>query len=137
MWLAALWMTALSVTDVRHRRLPNVLTVPGAVAVLWWAAWHGHGGRALAGAAALFALYLLIHLVRPADLGAGDVKLAFGLGALTGAFGIDIWTLAALAAPLFTAVWALTLLASGRSHPVPHGLSMCAASAAAVALASV
>ena len=42
-------------------------------------------------AAALMLLYLGVHLVAPAGMGAGDVKLAIGLGALTGAFGADVW----------------------------------------------
>ena len=55
----------------------------------------------------LAALYLVVHLVAPAGMGAGDVKLAIGVGALTGAFGLDAWMLAAVAAPLLTALWAV------------------------------
>ena len=43
-------------------------------------------------------------------MGAGDVKLAAGVGGLTGAFGVDVWALAAMAAPLLTAVIALVSL---------------------------
>ena len=125
----AVWLIALSASDIRHRRLPNALTIPGAVAVLGAAAFMERGGPALAGAAALAAVYL----VAPAGLGAGDVKLAPGLGALTGAFGTESWALAAVAAPVLTAGWALTALAFGRTDPVPHGPSMCAAAALAVA----
>lgn len=131
----ALWLAALSIHDLRTRRLPNALTLPGALAVLCWAAWSGHGWSALAGAAVLFGLHLLVHLIAPADLGAGDVKLALGLGALTGAYGVDVWTLAALGAPLLTAVWAVTARLSGRTGAVPHGPSMCVSTAAALALA--
>jgi leader peptidase (prepilin peptidase)/N-methyltransferase len=80
-------------------------------------------------------VYLLVHLTAPAAMGAGDVKLAVGLGALTGCFGADVWLLAALAAPLLTAAVGLVALVR-RSEPiVPHGPSMCVASAAAVGLA--
>ena len=68
-------------------------------------------------------------------MGAGDVKLAIGVGALTGAFGFDVWVLAALAAPLLTAVWAVVAVIRRTGSAVPHGPSMCLASAAAVALA--
>lgn len=129
----AMWLIALSVSDIRHRRLPNALTIPGAVAVLGGAAIVERGWPALAGAAALAAVYLVVHLAAPTGLGAGDVKLAPGLGALTGAFGTESWALAAVAAPALTAVWALTALAFGRTGPVPHGPSMCAAAALAVA----
>ncbi len=64
-------------------------------------------------------------------MGAGDVKLALALGGLTGAFGADVWALAALAAPLLTA---LVGLARRRGGPVPHGPAMCLASLAALAL---
>ena len=131
------WLTALSVYDIRERRLPNVLTLPGAAAILGVAAVLGRGLPALVGAAALALLYLVVHLLAPAAMGAGDVKLAVGVGALTGAFGVDVWALAALAAPLLTAVWAIVAII-GRSRPtVPHGPSMSIASAAAVALAVV
>ncbi|KAA8963522.1 A24 family peptidase [Mycobacterium sp.] len=128
------WMAALSGYDVAQRRLPNWLTLPGAVAMLVGAAVGGRGWPALAGAAALGGVYLLVHLGAPAALGAGDVKLALGLGALTGGVGVDVWLLAALGAPLLTAVVGTVALAGGVRR-VPHGPSMCLASAAALALA--
>ena len=92
--------------DIRDRRLPNCLTIPGAVVILVAAAAAGRGMPAVMGAAALFAVYLVVHLLAPAAMGAGDVKLAIGIGALTGSFGVDVWALAALGAPLITAAWA-------------------------------
>jgi leader peptidase (prepilin peptidase) / N-methyltransferase len=128
------WCAALSTCDVRNRRLPNALTLPGAAAVLAVATASGHGRPALLGAAALAAVYLAVHLAAPRGLGAGDVKLALGLGALTGACGADAWALAALGAPLLTASWALLAALAGRPGPVPHGPAMCVASLAAVGL---
>lgn len=133
--LSLLWLAVLSGYDIRQRRLPNWLTLPGAVAVLMFAAVADRGVPALAGALALAAVYLLVHLAAPAALGAGDVKLALGLGALTGFFGVEVWLLAALAAPLLTALWALAALAVHGARTVPHGPSMCLASAAAAMLA--
>ncbi|MCV7088545.1 prepilin peptidase, partial [Mycobacterium interjectum] len=37
-----LWMGALSCYDVRQRRLPNLLTLPGAAAILLGGAATGH-----------------------------------------------------------------------------------------------
>jgi len=68
-------------------------------------------------------------------MGAGDVKLALGLGALTGCFGADVWLLAAIAAPLLTAAVGLVARLGWSAKTVPHGPSMCVASAAAVGLA--
>lgn len=132
--LAVVWLTLLSDYDLRQRRLPNWLTLPGAVAVPAIAAWAGRGTAALAGAAVLAGVYLLVHLVSPAGLGAGDVKLAVGLGALTGSFGADVWLLAAVGAPLLTGVWGLVAAATRGGRTVPHGPSMCLASAVAAAL---
>lgn len=129
-----LWATALILSDVRYRRLPNVLTLPGAVVILAVAAWCGRGMPALAGALGLAGLYLVVHLVIPAGLGAGDVKLALGVGGLTGAFGPDVWLLAALAAPVLTAMLAAVLAVRDPTATVPHGPSMCVASLAAAAL---
>ncbi|OMB92441.1 peptidase A24 [Mycobacterium sp. NS-7484] len=131
--IAAGWLLALSGYDIAERRLPNWLTLPGAALVLAGAAASGHGVAALTGAVALASLYLVVHLLAPRAMGGGDVKLAVGLGALSGTFGIDVWLLAALAAPMFTAGLALGAAVHG-IRTVPHGPSMCAATAAAVAL---
>jgi leader peptidase (prepilin peptidase)/N-methyltransferase len=129
------WLAALSIYDIRERRLPNCLTLPGAAMLLAAAALTGRGLPAVLGAAALFGLYLVVHLVAPAAMGAGDVKLAIGVGALTGSFGVDVWALAAVAAPMLTAVWALVAAIRRAEPTVPHGPSMCIAAAVATALA--
>lgn len=128
------WFAGLSWYDIRQRRLPNWLTVPGAVAILACAATAGRGTPALAGAAALFAIYFALHACAPAAMGAGDVKLAVGIGALTGAFGIDVWSLAALGAPLLTAGLAVIVRFVSAERTVPHGPSMCLSAGAATAL---
>jgi leader peptidase (prepilin peptidase) / N-methyltransferase len=129
-----LWMAALSAFDIRRRRLPNALTLPGAAVILLAATMAGRGLPALAGAAALTGAYLLVHLVAPAGMGAGDVKLAAGLGGLAGCFGPDVWLLGALAAPLLTALVGLVAWWRG-ARTVPHGPSMCLATAGAAGLA--
>lgn len=128
------WLVVLSGYDLRWRRLPNRLTLPGAAVILIAAALTGRGTPAALGAAGLFALYAAVHLLAPSAMGAGDAKLALGVGGLTGAFGSDVWLLAALAAPVMTAVCGLVVL-TRRERTVPHGPSMCLASAGAVALA--
>lgn len=129
------WALALSVVDVRHRRLPNVLTLSGAAAIGAGAVVYDRGGAAALGALVLSGLYLVVHLVNPAAMGAGDVKLALGLGALTGACGFGVWALAAFGAPVLTAVAGAVSVVRGRGGAVAHGPAMCAASLAATALA--
>ena len=130
-----MWAIALSAIDLRQRRLPNPLTLSGTVVILIGAALYGRGLPALLGAAALGGLYLAVHLAAPAALGGGDVKLALALGGLTGALGAPVWSLAALGAPLLTAVAGTAALVLRRARTVPHGPSMCLASLAAGALA--
>lgn len=125
------WLIALSCYDIRQRRLPNRLTLPGGVAILIGAALAGRAVPALVGAVALAAIYLAVHLASPTAMGAGDVKLALGLGGLSGCFGVEAWSLAALGAPLLTAAVGLVW----RMRAVPHGPSMCLATACAVGLA--
>jgi leader peptidase (prepilin peptidase)/N-methyltransferase len=130
------WLVALSVYDIRERRLPNWLTMPGAAVILAVAALHGRGAAAALGAAALFAVYAIVHLMSSAAMGAGDAKLAIGIGALTGTFGGDVWLLAALGAPMLTACWAVVAVLRRSGRIVPHGPSMCLAAVAASALAA-
>jgi leader peptidase (prepilin peptidase)/N-methyltransferase len=130
----SVWLGVLTVYDVRQRRLPNWLTVPGALAILAVAAATGHGVPAVMGAIGLAGAYLVVHLASPASMGAGDVKLAVGVGGLTGAYGLDVWALAAIAAPLLTAMWAAVAVYRRSGSAVPHGPSMCVATLSAVAL---
>jgi leader peptidase (prepilin peptidase)/N-methyltransferase len=125
------WLAALTVFDIREHRLPNVLTLPGAVVALGASVAAGRGLAAVVGALLLTGGYLVVHLVSPKAMGAGDVKLALGLGALTGAFGAQAWVSAALGAPLLTAVCGVLI---GR-RALPHGPAMCLATAVAVVVA--
>jgi leader peptidase (prepilin peptidase) / N-methyltransferase len=128
--LVVVWLVVMSCYDLRQRRLPNWLTLPGSGAILIGAATTGRAFPVLAGAAALTGAYLLVHLASPTGMGAGDVKLAIGLGGLAGWFGVDVWLAAAVSAPLLTALCGMWC----GVRAVPHGPSMCVATAAACAL---
>jgi leader peptidase (prepilin peptidase)/N-methyltransferase len=135
--VALAWMGTLTVYDITQHRLPNWLTLPGFAVVMLVAGSSGHARAAAAGAGLLAALYLLVHVAAPAAMGAGDVKLALGLGALTGCFGGEVWFLAAIGAPLLTAVIGIVARLGWSSRTVPHGPSMCTASVAALALSQL
>ncbi|RMI30640.1 prepilin peptidase [Nocardia stercoris] len=130
------WCVPLTVIDARTRRLPDLLTLPGAAGTLGYAAGGGRLAPALAGALLLAGPYLLIHLGAPSACGAGDVKLAVGLGAAAALGGARAWLAAAIAAPILTALAATALLTRGapRGQPVPHGPAMCGATLLALAL---
>ena len=72
-------------TDLRSRRVPNWLTVPGLLigiaANTWFSGWSGLKASLLG---AVVGLALLLPFVLLRSLGAGDWKLAGALGAFTG-----------------------------------------------------
>ncbi|AFU03625.1 prepilin peptidase [Nocardia brasiliensis] len=138
------WCAVLSVSDLRHRRLPNELTGSGAVAVLGYALSTTQFTAALLGAGLLALPYLVIHLLAPTAFGAGDVKLAVPLGAAAALGGGQAWVLAALGAPVLTAVAGLVLLLTRHLRtpanpppPLPHGPAMCLTTVTALAVAHV
>ncbi|MCX4091190.1 prepilin peptidase [Nocardia sp. alder85J] len=128
------WCVLLTTTDLRTRRLPNLLTGTGAAAVLGYAAVTGRFMPALLGALLLAGPYLVVHLVVPSACGAGDVKLAVGLGAAAAQGGAAAWVWSALGAPVVTALFggARSILRSPGGGVVPHGPAMCACTLAAL-----
>jgi leader peptidase (prepilin peptidase)/N-methyltransferase len=100
-WLAV----AASAVDLRHRRLPNALTVPALPAALLLLLPVGPAAvvRGAGGAAVALAVNLAVHLVDRRAVGAGDVKLAAPLGAVLAAVAWPALALAAVLAALFTA----------------------------------
>jgi len=85
MWVSVGIASAACVTDLRTRRVPNVLTLGAAVAAM---AFHaaGHGGSGLLFALFGWGLGLLVFLPLFAlrGIGGGDVKLLAALGAWLG-----------------------------------------------------
>ncbi|MFC7450273.1 prepilin peptidase [Rhodococcus daqingensis] len=131
------WCVSLSVVDLGERRLPNELTLPGASAVFLGSVLVGRGMAALVGAAMLAGLYLFVHLASPQAMGGGDVKLALGLGAVTGAAGAQAWLAATVGAVALTAAAGGCALALGRGRrALAHGPSMCLSTLLALSLAA-
>lgn len=140
-WIALVGLcAALCATDLYRRRLPNPLVALLACAAALWAAQiPGGPGAAALGALAGAGLYLPGHL--RGGIGAGDVKLAAVVGALTAPYGAGVWWCAALAAPLLTvAAAAITAVCAGtataRRVRWPHGVALCAGLLCALALAA-
>ncbi|WP_034286746.1 prepilin peptidase [Amycolatopsis benzoatilytica] len=110
-WLVSVVGVPLALADVRHRRLPDVLTLPAypAVALTVALAAVGGGGWRLAAGAALGCLlfggtHLVVHRLSGGGLGPGDVKLAGSCGAVLGAVGGLAPATAAVLAALVSAV---------------------------------
>jgi leader peptidase (prepilin peptidase)/N-methyltransferase len=124
----------LALADLRHLRLPDVLTLPAYPlfgAAIGAAAFGGGGPslavRAVAGALLFGGAHALVARAAPGSLGAGDVKLSGSLGAVLGAAGWPALALAALLAALFSLTIAIVRSAAQRrargraqSEPAPH-----------------
>jgi leader peptidase (prepilin peptidase)/N-methyltransferase len=112
---------ALAAIDISVQRLPDRLTLPAypvLIALLALAALSGHNlaalGRALLGGLALAAGYLLLGLVRPGQLGGGDVKLAGLAGLVLGWLGWPTVLFGAALGFVLAALASLVLLAARR-----------------------
>jgi leader peptidase (prepilin peptidase)/N-methyltransferase len=112
---------ALGAVDVAVHRLPDRLTLPAypVMAVLLGAAAAiGHDGgalaRALLASGALTASYLLLALLRPGQLGGGDIKLAGLTGLGLGWLGWPAVVAGAVLGFVLAAIVSLALLAARR-----------------------
>ncbi|MFD8692490.1 prepilin peptidase [Streptomyces sp. NPDC059651] len=126
----------LATIDRRVHRLPDQLTLPGAVAAVVLlgvaALLPEHGGgwlSALLGGATLGAFYFVLFLINPNGMGFGDVKLALSLGVALGWYGWAVLFVGGFAGFLFGAVYGLGLVVmrrAGRKTGIPFGPFMIA-----------
>lgn len=145
-WLPLLlgvgWLgVAAGAVDLRHRRLPDALTLPALPLVLVLLAPAGVEAvlRGAAGALLLALAHAAVHLLAPAAMGAGDVKLALPVGAALAGPAWAALPVGAALAVLLTGLLAAAGLAAGRwgrRAVLPHGPSMLAACWVAVLLAA-
>ncbi|MER5258995.1 A24 family peptidase [Streptomyces sp. NPDC002855] len=121
----------LAVVDFGVHRLPDVLTLPLAVAALALlgaaALLPEHGGswlHSLYGALGLAGAYFVLFLISPNGMGFGDVKLALGLGAALGWYGWGGVLLGTFAGFLLAALYGAGLVVArraGRKTAIPFG----------------
>jgi leader peptidase (prepilin peptidase) / N-methyltransferase len=112
---------ALSAVDIAVSRLPDKLTLPAypvLILLLGIATVTGHAGgallRALLGGVALTCAYFLLAVLRPGQLGAGDVKLAGLTGLALGWLGWPVLIAGAALAFVLSGLVSLGLLAARR-----------------------
>ena len=129
--------------DLREHRLPDPLTSSAlaaagvllAVAAAVDGDWSAYA-RAWMVAAVMFAAYLGLAVLRPADLGLGDVKLAAVVGLVTGWLGWGIAVVAAFLGFLLGGLAGVALVLAGRAGrrtAIPFGPFMLAGALVAVA----
>jgi leader peptidase (prepilin peptidase)/N-methyltransferase len=119
----------LAAADLAQQRLPNALTglgCPLLLAAMLLTAGEGDipgiVARAAIGGLILGGFYLLTWLAFPSALGAGDVKLAAGLGVALGPVSWLALPLGALLAAVGSILHAA--VSRGRRGAVPHGPAM-------------
>ncbi|ADG88921.1 hypothetical protein TBS_12110 [Thermobispora bispora] len=114
-WGYAVWAgAALAAIDWRTRRLPDAITLPSYPVLIALLAPSGRLPGAALAAAVLIVVFGVLWLIRPADLGLGDVKLSGLIGLVTGSGGPAAAATAVLAGVLLAALYAIALLARGR-----------------------
>lgn len=115
-WFFFALFLLILVIDLEHRRVLNVVVYPMAAAGLLLALLHPQLSfvNAVVGGLVGFGIFLLLYLVRPGGLGAGDVKLAGLIGILVGFPGVLV---AILVAIILGGVAAAFLLLSRRVGP--------------------
>jgi prepilin peptidase CpaA len=120
---AALAATLAALLDARSRRIPNWLTGGTVVAGLLIHTWQGGSSGivvSLAGAALGFAILIPLYALHA--MGAGDVKLLAGIGAIVGPQLLLPIALYALIAGGFMS--ALVLARTGRLAIVVHQIAV-------------
>ena len=117
------WFVALAGADVRTRRLPNNVVLPGVAgaAVGVTITPDAVGGLLVAGGIYLVAFWF-------GGCGGGDVKLAIVVGALAGSMGAAV-VLVLLAQVLTFGQILICLGGGGRSRHHAHGPALCASTA--------
>ncbi|MEO3754309.1 A24 family peptidase [Streptomyces sp. B6B3] len=121
----------LATVDRAVKRLPDVLTLPLAAALIAGLAGcvplpdaGGDWSRALWAGAVLSLVYFVLFLISPNAVGFGDVKLAVALGVALGWYGWDAVVFGTFAGFLLASGYALWLIVRGladRKSDVPLG----------------
>ena len=133
-------LIALSVIDIRVKRLPNRLIYPSVliaapyIVIADLAGGHLNAIRAGIGLLAYGVGLLIVALIAPRGMGMGDVKLAGLIGLVLGSIGLGPVAVAAVVGILLGGVGAIVALLSGagRKAHVPYGPFMAGGALVAV-----
>ena len=140
-----IWLSVvLSIVDFRELRLPNKYVYPAYLLVpvgllvpaLVSARWDALAQAALCGLVGL-ALFMLLHVVYPAGLGMGDVKLAGIVGMMAGWVSWGTALVALMLAFFLSAILSVLLLVARKAtlkSTLPFGPFMLGATILALAL---
>jgi Flp pilus assembly protein protease CpaA len=122
-WCALILMLSIAAAwDVRQRRIPNALTLTGALAGLLLGAGQPGWMLSLLGGMVAFSFFMVLH--RMGWIGAGDVKLAAAAGVyFSPSQALHACLLILLAGGVLAALWAQLPRTSIR-HDLPYGVAI-------------
>ncbi len=121
-WGWIIWLVppvVAAAVDLRSRRIPNLIVVPGLFALLAAASWRGELGSATAGLGLATAAGILARVLARGGFGMGDVKLLAYGGAAVGPAGVGV--LLAGTAVVGGIAGLVALARSGRGSLLPYG----------------
>jgi leader peptidase (prepilin peptidase) / N-methyltransferase len=141
------FIVAVSAIDLEHYRIPDrlvfpalAIAVPGVVLVSYQQDIPEAIPRALLGAATIFGVLLIFHLISPRGMGFGDVKLSFSLGVALGWISWGSVYLGLFLGFLLGAIVGIVLIATrvkGRRDHVPFGPFLAAGTVIAILVGPV
>jgi leader peptidase (prepilin peptidase)/N-methyltransferase len=116
-------LVAITVIDLDHQIIPDVITLPGIVVGLGWNLATQQVPRLEAAVGVLVGggLFLIIIVASRGGMGGGDMKLGAMLGAFLGWKLVLVASLLAVLAGGVVAIWLLAASRKGRKDPVPFG----------------
>jgi len=147
LWLIlVIFGVPLTIIDATLHRLPDLLTaslfIASAAVIIGDALYHHQYDRlipSLIGSVALPAFYLALMIISRGGMGMGDVKLAAGLGLVTGYFGVRTVLVGSFAAYILGSVIGVGLMIlgkAGRKTAIPFGPFMLVGQAIALIVAA-
>lgn len=122
-WVFAMTLATITLTDLEHRLIPNVVLIPSAIAGLLILALSDADRlpEHLIAAGAAFGALLLIALIKPQGMGMGDVKLAGVMGLYLGRAVAPALLIAFAAGALYGLILIARHGPEARKHQVPFG----------------
>lgn len=119
--LFVLLLVPLFFIDLKHHRLPNILTLPGIGLGLLLSAGLGQVKSAIAGALTGGGLLFIAAIVTRGGLGMGDAKLQAMVGAFLGLRAMLISLTIGVILGGIVGVWLLAFQVRGRKDMIPYG----------------
>jgi len=116
-----LLLVPLFFIDLKHHRLPNILTLPGIALGLLLSASLGQIKAAVLGALAGGGLLFIVAVITRGGLGMGDVKLQAMVGAFLGLQGMLVSLTIGIILGGVIGLILLALRLKGRKDMVPYG----------------